>query len=171
MNSLLVYQNQLLLEQLFEFVATISPVVYKKEIPTLLNASIGKHVRHILEFYCCLLRPESRDTYVCYDERKRDLKLELDPQFAATEIQIMVSILSKFRQEELMLKVCSWADEATFLQSSFARELLYLAEHTVHHMASIRFGMNLLQPEFVFPEHFGIAPSTIHNRMSEKIIR
>ena len=48
---------------------------YSKNLMVLENGTIGRHVRHVLEFYECLFMSKSGDI-VCYDDRKRNLLLE-----------------------------------------------------------------------------------------------
>ena len=47
------------------------------------------------------------------------------------------------------------------IKSSIARELLYTLDYSIHHMAIIKIGTQTCFPEFITPETFGLAPSTI----------
>jgi hypothetical protein len=47
------------------------------------------------------------------------------------------------------------------IASSLARELVYLIEHTIHHLAIIKIGLNQGYPHLVLPVNLGVAPSTL----------
>ena len=49
--------------------------------------------------------------------------------------------------------------------TSFTRELFYCDEHTIHHLALIRVGINEIGG-YQLNESFGVAPSTIKYRQS-----
>jgi hypothetical protein len=55
---------------------------YARKLEVLSGSSVGQHIRHILEFYDCLLQlPPNK--VICYDNRKRDRTIELDRSFAS----------------------------------------------------------------------------------------
>ncbi len=127
------------------------------------NASVGQHVRHTLEFYQCLL---GADDLVNYDLRKRDILIESSPDHALAvlrEIQQQLHEVLENRSLQLVAEVSS--KEASFqLPSSFARELFYVLEHAIHHMALIRVLIKDQQPDFEIADVFGVAYSTLAYR-------
>ncbi|MFK7899334.1 MAG: hypothetical protein AB8B61_01115, partial [Cyclobacteriaceae bacterium] len=52
-------------------------------------------------------------------------------------------------------------EETICTTSSVSRELIYVIEHTVHHMAILKMGAIINFPSVKFPENFGFAQSTI----------
>ena len=54
------------------------------------------------------------------------------------------------------------------VSSSFFRELTYLIEHTIHHLAIIKIGLNEVYPAIEIPKNFGVAHSTIRYQALEK---
>ncbi len=70
----------------------LSQEQYNRQLEILSNASIGQHVRHILEFYQCLFKGE-QSKEVNYDARQRDLKLESDVHFASKTIDDIINSL------------------------------------------------------------------------------
>lgn len=55
---------------------------YQQPCKALSNATIGQHVRHILELYTCLYTGYQTGI-VNYDNRQRDTRIEQDKNFAA----------------------------------------------------------------------------------------
>jgi hypothetical protein len=55
------------------------------------------------------------------------------------------------------------------LQTSYARELVYLTEHSIHHFALIKIGLQQLNPDLILDENFGYAASTIKYKENSKI--
>jgi uncharacterized damage-inducible protein DinB len=159
------------LQQLKEFILKISPQEYGRKDSLILGASIGQHVRHILEFYVSIFSNRDMQT-VNYDKRKRDLTLETDPEIACEVInQIFVELnkTNSCRAIELEVEVQtnSGSCEEKKLKSSLSRELIYALDHTIHHMAIIRIAGQFIQNgSITFPKSFGVAPSTIKHQES-----
>jgi hypothetical protein len=55
------------------------------------------------------------------------------------------------------------ADEPIIISTNYFREVAYNIEHTIHHMALIRVGINETT-NILLPENFGVASSTIKYR-------
>jgi hypothetical protein len=139
---------------------------YSAPSQVLFGASMGQHVRHILEFYTCLFE-QSSSGEVCYDLRKRDLKLERSPQAAIELMDSLIADLNLSEQNFPLLLVSNFnstSEDRSVVETSFHRELAYCLEHSIHHQALIKvglLGMNLL---YLVEEDFGVAPSTIRSR-------
>lgn len=150
-------------QQLSEVIDHLTVEQYQTPSENLSGSSVGQHTRHIIELFQCLLAGYASGT-VCYDDRKRDVRIETDPLFAK---QLLGDIASSVEQENIELQLAGVYDETAteqlHLTTNYNRELLYNFEHTVHHMALIRVGLKELKTEPV-GEHFGIATSTIRHR-------
>jgi len=128
------------------------------------NASIGQHVRHVLEFYECLYQAEN---VVNYDSRNRDILIESSPEHALVVLGEIKDHLQRDAEEiELALEteVSVNDDMAIQVPSSYSRELFYVLEHAIHHMALIRVLIKDQQPDFELAEGFGVAYSTLAYR-------
>ncbi len=136
---------------------------YQSPSANLSGSSIGQHTRHVIELFQCLQAGYASGE-VCYDNRKRDVQIETDKQFAQT---LLNEIAETLEQPDKELRLLGMYDEAATGQlqvaTNYHRELLYNLEHTVHHMALIRVGLKELNAEPA-AEHFGIASSTIRHR-------
>ena len=133
---------------------------------TLFGATIGQHVRHILEFYQSVFNGSATKT-INYDNRKRNLLIETDCQYA---IQIIDEINSGLAldivDENYVLEGNFCADEGkqTQIQTSLFRELAYCLEHSIHHQALIKVGLLEMNCLNYVDETFGLAPATIRHR-------
>lgn len=127
------------------------------------NASIGQHVRHTLEFYLCLF--DAKES-VNYDLRKRDILIESSPEHANMVLERIINQLgSSIIDKPLRLTTEVNDGEHQFdLPSSLTRELFYVMEHAVHHMALVRVLIKDQQPDFYLDDSFGVAYSTIAYR-------
>ncbi len=136
---------------------------YVQPSKTLFNATIGQHVRHIIELFQCL-----EDGYdiglVNYENRKRDPRIETDKAFAST---LLIEVHQRLEKENKALKLEACYDEHAVdlltLDTNFYREVAYNLEHTIHHMALIRVGISEVS-DIELPEEFGVASSTIKYR-------
>jgi uncharacterized damage-inducible protein DinB len=124
-------------------------------------SSLGQHVRHILEFYVCLLEA---DKTVCYDDRRRDQRIESDRLFAASVIHDLIEKVKERTEDYCLTLKSNFSFDGTnevLLQTSLFRELAYCLEHSIHHQAIIKIGVMALNEDVLPNDDFGIAPSTI----------
>lgn len=152
-----------LLFQLEKLAQTLGPNRFAEPIASLGGATIGQHMRHVIEFYQCL---QSSEETVNYDRRERNLSIEKDPQVALREIQAIASALTGVHDCPLRIEVdySLNAPAPLLLDSSFQRELAYNIEHTVHHMALMKVGIRAHFHDVVLPDNFGIAISTLRHQ-------
>ena len=146
------------LQELIDFLSLVEAEHYTRPSQILNRATIGQHVRHSIEMYQCLLAGYNEGT-VDYARRKRDIVIESSPDYA---IECLQSILKGVRRYDKQISLTN--DEQSFA-TSFNRELFYCDEHTIHHLALIRVGINEIGG-YQLNESFGVAPSTIKYRQS-----
>lgn len=127
------------------------------------RASVGQHVRHTLEFYQCLF--EANDT-VNYDQRKRDILIESSAAHAANVADQMLKSIGLIEEDRPMqLEAEMLGLENTLrVDSSQSRELLYVLEHAIHHMALMRILIKDEAADFELEDAFGVAYSTLAYR-------
>ena len=162
--------TRIVLSELDDFLNTVDDKRYGEKLDILLGSSIGMHTRHLLEFYKCLI-DQSRDGFVNYDRRKRDNRIENQTTYASGFIKMINDqIADKYLDQPIGLEAGfdPELNEFEMVKSNFRRELVYNLEHTIHHMAIIRIGINQIAPEIKLSENFGIAPSTVKYQKSLK---
>lgn len=163
MNTSLIKENLRQLRSLDRLLVKLDDQTFTTPITALDQATIGMHVRHVLEFYSCL-RQGLRDNVVCYDNRAREIKLETVVAFARetiTEVADFISAVIDDQQITLCASFTAKKDDRILVNSCLQRELIYNLEHTIHHMAIIGIAVRLLgKPEFL-EDGFGVAPSTL----------
>ena len=150
-----------IIDQLIDLLNDIESTVYKNALQPLHYSTVGQHVRHITEFYLCALK-SNENGVVDYDARERNLLIEIDKDFTVEILGNVKNQLNSLKSDRnLILKSKFGGDEAMDIPSSLFRELTYLIEHTIHHLAIIKIGLNEVYPEIEIPKNFGVAHSTI----------
>lgn len=133
---------------------------YTSRNPSLSEATIGEHTRHIIEMFQCLEQAYTT-AEVNYDNRKRDMLLQTSVVDAVQAIKgLKISLLKE--DKKLVLLQTVDAQNLT-IETNYQRELLYNYEHCIHHQALIKVAL-LAIPNMEIPESFGVARSTIAYR-------
>jgi hypothetical protein len=146
--------------QLSDSLKSLSDEEYVKHSAILFNATIGQHVRHIIELFLCLEKGYETGV-VNYEQRKRDLRIQNDKDFANGLLHDIYSRLN--RQNKGLLLEGAYDEhsaELVSIDTNYYREIAYNLEHTIHHMALIRVGINEVS-DVILPEGYGVASSTI----------
>ena len=133
------------------------------------SQAVGPHFRHVLEHYAALLHTLAQDSFcVDYDTRARNESLQNIPARTLEKIQALIDQFKVLAAQKTVrphqsLKTrlrSGLSGEETFtVESSLARELLFVASHTVHHFALV--GHYCKQAGVEVGSDFGKAPSTI----------
>jgi hypothetical protein len=150
------------IQQLNDLLEQLTPEQYAMKLPVLNGSSIGQHTRHTVEFFQCLLKGLGNGV-VDYDARERNLMLETDLNYtlnALTEISDTLNLIGDF-STPISLSVCYSEDCIENIETNFLRELVYLVEHSIHHFALIRIGIQESFKSVEIPKTFGIAYSTV----------
>lgn len=157
------------LYQLKDLLQAIDKQLYTDKPQILSGASIGQHIRHILEFYLLLVSGSFSGT-ISYDKRERDIRIESDPEFAINTIDRLltgIDTLDENLQVNLEADYSVSGASQNFISSSVGRELAYCIEHSIHHQALIKAGLIALGSENLAKEHFGVAYSTVRYRKDQ----
>jgi hypothetical protein len=152
--------------QLMEVLNRIDQEKYTQKLEIISNATLGEHIRHILDFFICLRDSEFTQT-VNYDLRARNVVLETNLKRTIQEIHDIIKFLSRIDPKRIIDLEGRYGNQSFKIQTSFQREIIYNIEHAIHHLALIRIAINFHFPEITLPENFGIADSTIRFRQQQ----
>ncbi|TVQ23048.1 MAG: hypothetical protein EA382_10855 [Spirochaetaceae bacterium] len=159
----LIDENIDLLRCGLQLIDALPGELYREGHDRATDGGVGRHFRHIIEFYERLADPDV--TTVDYGSRRRDSRVESDAVYAATSVTRIIGTLEALRgatpdsELTVVTEILDAEGRAIRTRSSTGRELAVLASHTIHHYAIIAL---LLRGSGVKPpEHFGIAPSTL----------
>ncbi|MFP5042518.1 hypothetical protein [Parasediminibacterium sp. JCM 36343] len=147
-----------ILQQLIDFLYMVEDGHYTQQSTILSGATIGQHVRHSIEMYQCVLGGY-KTGQVDYAKRKRDIVIESSLAYA---IECLEAVANNLAQKD---KAILLFNEGQQFATSFQREVFYCDEHTIHHMALIRIGINEIGG-YELSSSFGVAPSTLKYRQS-----
>ena len=137
----------------------LSDLQYGSPCAALSGSSISQHVRHVIEFFQCLLSGYETGK-INYDKRRRDHLIEADKEFAK---QCLVAINDNIYQiNKPMVLHASFGTEGPSwtIPTTYYREIVYNIEHAIHHMAIIRIGITEIS-KITLPHEFGVASSTL----------
>lgn len=137
---------------------SVAQLTYKSNL--LYNASIGEHIRHIIEFYrCCLY--ESKNGIINYDLRPREKQLEKDPTATIKAINELLSELNSVKTDNISLHLQSLCiDNLEGVPTNLERELVFCLDHCIHHQSIIKIGLKEMELDKLIDKDFGVAFST-----------
>lgn len=152
--TLLIGENRNLILQTAELIAELTEEQYQRQHPALGSNSLGEHVRHLIEHYEVLL---ASGTGLDYDRRQRNPEPQRSIAMARYRLDGLCDELDALAANSradapmtLHYHPDDGADEGELrLATTLARELAFVASHTLHHMALIR----------MLAVHMGVAPS------------
>ena len=131
MNSLIKFNIDTLSKILF-LIEPLENVWSKKNI-NFNNETIGRHIRHIIDFYLCFKNHIDKD-YIDYDSRTRNNKIETDIYFARKQFDEIIYFLKNknLNDKNINVKMNSSVCNQK-LHSTLYRELMHVADHAIHH--------------------------------------
>ena len=147
------------LKSLSNLLLLLSDKQYNQKIAFLGNASIGGHTRHIIELLKCAADGYNTGT-VDYLNRVRDLATERYKAFAMRKLSLMAEQIIKSDKQMNLVVECCEENALNYVTTTYFREIVYNAEHTIHHLALIRVALREMQLDIV-EDNFGMAYSTI----------
>ncbi len=161
----LKYPIQELLLQLRDVLENLSDGQYTAPADLLSGATIGQHIRHVVEFFQEMAYGYEDGT-VNYDRRSRNPVLETNRCLAIHLLAATALAVDRPDKDLMLVAHLSPGDtEPVVIRTNYFRELLYNIEHLVHHMALLRIGINGVA-KIVLPDNFGVAASTLKFRQT-----
>ena len=152
------------------------------QVETVLNAweqapdafvelGVGRHLRHIYDHFlaaqpAALCAHNNNDVSIDYNSRNREALIERDLLASQQALAALLQWCQQLPADDVLFNYpvvvisevnCLQQTSASF-NSYIARELLYLMNHAIHHLAYIK--LLLCGVGIELPSHVGIAPST-----------
>jgi uncharacterized damage-inducible protein DinB len=156
--------SKVVLQQIQAILNQLSDDQYSRPLDVFNGSTLGQHFRHILDFYCAVLKAAGSGQ-LDYGDRARDKGVELYTSHALASFeQITKGILELSDDEQIEVITDFHTDteaERPKVVSSIGRELMYAYDHAVHHLAIIKIGIKSHCPDVILNPHVGVAPSTI----------
>lgn len=158
----LIDANLEAIDQALGVVTSITDANYRDRVGG--RSQPGSHIRHILDHYRALQAGISGGE-VDYDFRRRQCSAESDRSCAEQELLDTklwlqglspVPVAVKVKSEVSLSECCS-----IVIDSDSSREMLYVLNHTVHHMAYL--SLLLQVNDVTVCESVGLAPATASN--------
>ena len=162
----LIRENNQYLQQAIDIIDQINEELFCNNENPYFKGGVGKHFRHILDFYDRFL--DGWRDKIDYDARKRDEGVETDRQVCIQKINDTMAALNRWFAEvdDMESRLSVKNDEGEngeetdpYSLSTFGRELQFLKFHAVHHFAIIAIILRI--QGFEPPADFGFAASTL----------
>lgn len=159
-------------EQIISLLTQIDKGDYCHPLPLFDGATLGQHFRHIFDFYDCFVKGLP-GFELDYAARERNPMIERDPTFAHEAFSHLLPAMEGLDENKRML-VKAQVDSAgspagsTLVHSSVGRELMFIHDHAIHHLAIIKIGWKWLSPQADLDENLGVAPSTLAFRKGQQ---
>ena len=123
--------NIITLNNLIKLISPLDKIYAQKNIH-LNNETIGKHVRHIIDFYLCFING-IKIKFIDYDKRERNKKVENDKEYAIKTISVIINLLKNSYLNTPITINLNLSITKSSLNSSIERELMYIVDHAIHH--------------------------------------
>ena len=164
MNQNCASSSRVIFNQVIDILNTLSDEDYSKGLDVFNGSTVGKHFRHILDFYNCVLIGAQHGE-LNYAHRDRSPSIETNTSLAKDafiELQQKLDTVSDTTRLKVLTDFhCDDNQQNVFVDSSVGRELMYAYDHAVHHLAIIKIGIRENFEYEGIDESIGVAPSTI----------
>jgi hypothetical protein len=154
--------------QIISVIEKLDNQAYQQPLEIFNGSTLGQHFRHILEFFENLSKAESQ-SIIDYAKRDRDPQLESDKDLA---IMVLKNAIHKLALMDESINLSAKGDyygvnpvDRPILPSSVGREMMFIYDHAIHHLAIIKIGIKSGFPHIAINENTGMAPSTIRFRI------
>jgi len=151
-------------QQINHVLEQLEPHEYRRQLPEFEGSSLGQHFRHILEFFQCL-ESGVRSGTVDYAARERNLLYEDNPNLTSAAFETFADALPSLHIfDPVEVRAEFGGQERPAYASTVGRELLFVYDHAIHHLAIIKIGLLCQFPHVRADRDLGVSPSTIKAR-------
>ena len=161
----IIEDNIEIMKQMKTLLASLTDKEYQDNQYPPYQSGIGKHIRHILDYYNLFL--DNYSNKVDYEARMRNLRCEKEIFFSNKTIDDTIEKLKKLAnididKTEITINLNEGTEnskEVSDCRTNMKRELQFLSFHAIHHFSMI--GNILYEQNKEIPQYFGYAPSTV----------
>lgn len=151
-------------QQINHVLEQLEPHEYRRQLPEYEGSTLGQHFRHILEFFQCL-EQGIQSGIVDYAARERNLLYEDNPGLTASAFGSFAETLPSLDTFEIVnVRAEFGGQERPSYASTVGRELMFVYDHAIHHLAIIKIGLLCHFPHVQADKDLGVSPSTIKAR-------
>ena len=163
-----IRENRIVIDQIMLLLNQLSQSDFVSALDIFGGSSLGQHFRHIMEFYLLLIEG-SKSGLIAYDKRIRKKEWEDQLLVAKTKFKSIDKSLSAMSLDKmLMLEYGNGYEDDDYssqqVRTSLKRELIFVLEHSIHHLAMIKMGLRHSNPNLKIDPNLGVAPSTIKHQ-------
>jgi uncharacterized damage-inducible protein DinB len=153
-----------LVRQINHVLSQLSPDDYRRSLREFEGSTLGQHFRHALEFFQCLERGAGTGL-MDYAARERNLLYETNPRLTAEAFEHFAKGLEMCDlQQPVEVRAEFNSDWRPTYPSTLGRELLFVYDHAIHHLAIIKIGLRCHFPNVQTDPDLGVSPSTVKAR-------
>lgn len=151
------------LEQGVKIINRVTSTQYSAVCAPYVASSMGEHIRHVLDMFHALEKGAACQC-VDYNFRRRGNAVEFERQKALDEFHYFIKLLPRLADRKIgsalrvKTEVLLTHTESIAVDSSFDRELIFVAGHAIHHFALI--GVIAKLQNIELDAQIGVAPAT-----------
>ena len=154
-----------MIDQILLILDVIQDDEYCRPLEMYNGSSIGKHFRHIYDFFNCIVVQTSPELDYCL--RPRDSQIEDNRDHARTCFKKLIAELSGLDEEKDIIVHADFEIEEGVrpsVRTTVGRELMYAYDHAVHHLAIVKIGLKSINPDINISSDLGVAASTLRHQ-------
>jgi hypothetical protein len=157
-----------LIDEIVEIISNIQEEDYCRPLDIYNGSTLGKHFRHIYDFFHCLVH-QCNLKDVDYCDRNRDGRIENERLYSISQFNQISTSIGKLEEEK---EITVHADFETapgvrpVVKTTIGREIMYGYDHAIHHLAIVKIGLRFLYPDVPVNEELGVAASTLRYQKS-----
>ena len=158
----MISYNISVLKKIITIINNLNEDLWIQKISTINNETIGRHIRHIIDFYVSFF-DGINEGLINYDNRNRNIEFEKNIKLAYNKIIDIINQLKYFEPNDKVVNVIiNHSIYGNRMQSTINRELMNLIDHSIHHGVIINLVLNTNFKYLNINEKF-YSPSTIEH--------
>ena len=155
-----------LIDQIISTLEQISSDDYSRPLEIYNGSTMGKHFRHIYDFFNCLvIQYDQVDIDYCL--RGRDERIESDVFHSIQSFHKLKNDIGTLNEAKEITVHADFEIKngvRPIVKTSIGREIMYAYDHAVHHLAIVKIGLKAIRPDLKINQDLGVAASTLRHQ-------